>query len=255
MLSLFGLFFAGNLYLGFGSDKVLMNSLTQSGYYDGVNEDVNEEIKELASNRNIPEEVLENAIPSEKIMIDSTNYINKALDGQYENINTDQIEEKIRDQVTTYLTEQNVDMTSTLQTSINSMVTASKIIYKNKIEFKFIDYYKDYQKKLTRALNIIIPVTVVMIGLCSFCLMKMYRSKHKGVRFISYGLLGSIYTSIAANLLFNPIKGMDITPDYYKEFLEMFINKCRMQNYLLIMIQVILFAVLLYCIKKLKKSS
>lgn len=248
------MFFVIGLYLDYGNDKVLMSSLTQSKYYDGLHEELNQKINELAAERSIPEDVLKDVVTSEKIFIDSNNYITKTLDGQYENINTDVIENGVKEKVTNYLNEQQVEITSSIEESINSLAQLSSVIYKNKIELKFIDYYKEYQKTLNKTIGIVLIITIVFIAISSVLVIRMYRSKHKGVRFIAYGLIGSIYMNLMSILFFNPIKGLDITPDYYREFLELFIHKCKMQNMLLVVVQLVILSVLFYLIRLLKKG-
>lgn len=254
-ISLFCLFFGVGLYIAYGNDKVLTNALTESKYYDGVNNEINLMIKNLAKERSIPEDVVSGVITSKKINIDSNNYITRVLAGRSGNVPTEELEKSMREKINSYFQDSNVTITDPLQESIDSMITESKVMYQNKIELKFIDYFKEYQKTLRRIILMIVLVSVVFISISSLMLMRMYRSKHRGIRFMVYGVLGSIYLSIMANLLFNPVKGMDITPKYYKEFIDLFIQKYRTQNYLLITIEIVILAVLFYTIRVLKKGK
>ncbi|BCN32287.1 hypothetical protein [Anaeromicropila herbilytica] len=254
-ISMFSLFCAVMMYFNFGDQKVITNSLTESKYYDKVAKDINERIKEIATNHDIPEEVLLKVISSEKITVESVKYIERTLQGKEAKIHSDDIEDAMIKQVTLYLADQNVTITEQLKDSIHILAKECKVVYENKIELKFIDYYKQYQAKVFHWLKITIPVILVILAVCSVVLVRMYRLKHQGVRFLAYSMIATIYLSVIANILYKPLKGMDITPAYYKSFIDTYIQKCRMQNNILIYIEIFLLVLILLGIKVLKKTA
>ncbi len=216
------------LYLSLGfsfgvfNDRSILSKLDESQYYDMVYDNYYENAVKMLQESGFPKQVLEEAVPFDKIYVGGKNYVNNILAGEAAQINTIKLRNALTDSFNRYLTEQGIVRTNELNTGIEVLISELENNYVDSIQLQFVNYYKEYKSKFLDLMKIAIPLDLILIGLLCFFLIRMHRFKHRGMRYINYASIASsclILVTAIYLLLIKKYMAIDVNPKYYQKFL------------------------------------
>jgi hypothetical protein len=209
---------------GFGVfNKVsIIRNLNESNYYYEVQDTINKNAEEAAVKAGLPAQVITDVITVERVYIGEKNYVEAALRGKSEDINTDKLREDLTLSINQYLLGKGVTPTEELDAGVNTLVSAVETDYKNVIQLQFVNLLTEYKAEFINLMKYVIPSLIILIGALCFFLIRMHHYKHRGVRYIIYALASASLIIIlsAVYLLFTKQYGkLDISPEYYHNFI------------------------------------
>lgn len=137
--------------------KVLINE----NYYEKLSKSTREEMKNYLIQSGFTEEVIENIYTTEDIENDVNNLIDKFYSNQKISIDTTKLEDNLKNEITAYLREQNVEFSSSLE--LEKFVDLIADIYKD--EVGIVDYLSTLQNIYRFISKLVKPAIVVLSAL------------------------------------------------------------------------------------------
>ena len=229
LLTLLFLMLFVSLGLSFGvfNDRSVLSKLTESNYYSKVYDRVNADTEAIVQTAGFPKTVLDDVITLERVYIGGKNYINNVLKGKDATIQTEKLRAVLSEHINNYLNEQEIIRTKKLESGIESMISAVEDEYVNGIQLQFVKDYSEDKTLFTRLMLIVLPALIVLIGILCYFLIRMNHYKHRGLRYINYALIASscLTLLIAAYLLITQQdRNIEVSPDYYFDFITMYLR-------------------------------
>lgn len=221
------LYLCAGFILGFFNGDSVTRAIKESSYYNNVYTEVYSAAKTIVTEAGFPDTVLDNAVSLERVYISNKNYVEKALRGEATEANTDKLREALTNNINTYLLEKNIEQTQALDASIAEMITRIDTKYKEAIQLQLANNLAAYKVRYEKMISIMIPIILAIIGVLSFFLIKMYKYKHKGIRYIVYAIMtSSLMTMIVAFLLIKTKQyaRTEVIPDYYKSMITAYLR-------------------------------
>ncbi|MDD3173962.1 MAG: hypothetical protein PHF63_10020 [Herbinix sp.] len=213
--------------LGVFSNRSIIEELNRSNYYNEVYDTLNKNAEELVIKAGFPATVLENVITIERVYVGGRNYVNGVLAGEEPQINTDKFRSDLTSNFDQYLTKQGITRTDDINTGVEAMISEIENEYKSSIQLQFVNYIIEYKTHFMNLMKVIIPVVTILIGILCFFLIKMRKYKHRGLRYINYALIASSCMTILAGaylLVTKQYEKVNVTPDYYNNFLTAYLK-------------------------------
>jgi hypothetical protein len=213
--------------VGVFNDRIILSKVNESNYYNEIHEQLNERAEAILIEAGIPTAVLQDVITLERVYIGGKYYIEDTLSGEVAVANTEKVREELTQNIEQYLAENEIVETEELHAGINEIISNVEQEYKRGIEFQFINYITIYKFQYLNVMKIVVPLLLVLAGILCFFLVRMQTYKHRGVRYISYAMLASSIMTILTSaflLLTRQYEKVDISPDYYREFLIVYLN-------------------------------
>jgi hypothetical protein len=212
---------------GVFNDRIILSKVNESNYYNEIHEQLNERAQAIVGKAGLPTSVLKDVITLDRVYIGGKYYIEDTLAGEVAVAKTDKVREDLTRNIEQYLTENEIVQTEELQAGVNEIISNVEQEYKRGIEFQFINYITMYKFQYLNLMKVVIPVLLVLAGILCFFLVRMQKYKHRGVRDISYAMLASSIMTILTSaflLLTRQYEKVDTSPDYYREFLTVYLN-------------------------------
>ena len=208
--------------VGVFNDKSVVNKLSESNYYNKVYEVIHHNAEEAVKEAGFPTVVLENVITLERVYIGGKNYVNDVLNGTEPKIKTDKLRETLLENVDRYLDEQGLIRTEEMKNQSEALATVIEEEYRTGINLKFVDYYTEYRTNFMHMAYIGIPMILLLIFVICAMLIRMNQYKHRAVRYINYALIAASCLIILMAIYLLAAKhysGLNLSPDYYNDFL------------------------------------
>ena len=215
------------LYFGIFNDRIIISKVSESNYYNEVQEELQETAETILVEAGLPTSVLAEAISLERVYIGGKYYIEDTLAGDKPVIETERIRADLTSSIDQYLVDEGITRTEELDTGVKEIISVIEQEYRRGIEFQFIQYITIYKTYYRKILNNTIPVLLFLVGLICFFLIKMQRYKHRGIRYITYAMIastGMTILSAAYLLLAGNYKLINAAPEYYKTFLTTYLK-------------------------------
>lgn len=222
-LLFFFLFLSVGLLFGVFNNRVILNKISESNYYNRVYQELEERSDEIFLSRELPVSLLDDVITLEKVYVSGRNYIENVLQNKEYKIPLTQIEEALEQSISEYMMEEGIEATPEITSGIKELVALISGEYRRSIEFQFINYISIYRKSVYQIMKWIFPLGIVCSGLFIFLLLRLHPYKHRGVRYLASSVLSSSSLIILGSLLllisgfYNKIQ---IAPDYYLFFIQ-----------------------------------
>lgn len=256
-----GLFFCGILIsaqvlLGFCSTKVLMSSQETSHYYEKAYEAVKTEIDGAVEAAGLPAGLAEGVITQEGVYMDGANFTKKVMRGIDAEIDTGELEDNVRGKIQAYLTKNKIDTANAdVSSVVDSIAAKAGSVYKNKVSFAFAEQFYKYTGKLRNAMYIAVAAAAVLTALSAFLLLRMYKHKHRAMRFFSAGLLGGLlaYAACAVTAWVTQPFGISVTPQFYMDFIAEFVRESLEPCIIVFCVGLVLYLASELCTAALKK--
>lgn len=226
-LLFFFLFLSVGLLFGVFNNRVILNKISESNYYNRVYQKLEERSDEIFLSHRLPDTLLDDVITLEKVYVSGRNYIENALQNKEYKIPLTQIEEALEQSISEYMMEEGIEETPEVTSGIKELVALISGEYRRSIEFQFINYISIYRKSVYQILKWIFPLGIVCSGLFIFLLLRLHPYKHRGVRYLASSMLSSSSLIILGSLLLLMSRfynKMQIAPDYYFTFVQEYLK-------------------------------
>lgn len=208
--------------IGVFNDRIIIQKVNESNYYNEVHKELNERAGELVTEAGLPVSVLTDVISLERVYVNGKYYIEDTLAGNEPVIKTDRIREDLTNNIDSYLQEQEIARTQELNTGVEEVISETEEVYRQGIQLELMNYITEYKTSYTNLMKIVLPILVILSGVLCFFLIKMNKYKHRGVRQIAYAVIASSSMAILTSaflLLTRQYTKVEASPDYYYNFL------------------------------------
>lgn len=224
------LFFSMGLGIGAFNNQSIRKAIDKSDYLDKAYADIRERAEEILSQSGLPSSLLSDIITQSRVHADGMNYASEALSAKQEQDNTNssiKLHEEVQAAILEYAHEEEVWQSDEMSDSIIMIADAIEDEYKSSVEIKFLEYYLDYKSGYKRQMMVIIPSSMLLIGILCYMIIRMHRYKYRGIRYISYGLIASSVLMMALAWYSLYTKAYDtirIAPYYYQHFIYLYLK-------------------------------
>ena len=246
------------LWLGLFNRNNIRRSIDQSNYFNEVHKELNHKTEVILEKAGFPKTILKEVISLERIYVAGMNEIEASLGKSGSQIQTDTLMGDIEQKLKEYILVEGVQPSEELDSSILAVIMEVESEYKTGVHLRFVDYMMEFQTDYNHVLLILLPCIILCISSLCFFLLKMYRQRHRGMRYIAYALIASSLLTIMIAiylLLKRPYERIEIGPDYYNFFLASYYRRAVMAFAYIGGVGILLSTVLMYYINDLKKRS
>lgn len=248
---------AAGVYTGICRHDNFVRQIGQSEYYESLYEKLTGQLQMMLKEAKLPEELGKDVIKESQVYIDGQVYITSVLEGKQPEIETDEIREKLTDNIHNYLAEKEIPV-EYLKQGIEEIVDTILIDYRNTLEFKMADYFYEYSQRYRNT------AALIMFG-CGFgslfltiVFLLTNKKKYRGLRFVNYAvvsaaILNTVITFQAGKMLNDfSLEG----EGYYPGMMKGYLQNSYVQGYYMsvcaVLVFILLFALTLF-LKKYKK--
>ena len=212
-----------NIGICFGifSNNAVIRTLNKTDYYEKIYADIHVKIQELLKSADMPAELFDNVINKRRVHVAANNYVNKTLLGEEALLDNDKLARELNDSILSYYdtlgTEQNVET----DTITKELIYNTELVYNNGIQNPTINIILDIREQIIKVIIYLYPILIILIAVISFCLFKLYRHKHRALRYVNYAMLSASLLLIILSTGYI-VKGnyewLNGLPDFYSDF-------------------------------------
>lgn len=205
------------------SVRAVMHTCDRIGYY----EKINEEMVTLAYEKGIPfgikKKYIKNVFDDDQIKKDMGEVLKAQVNEEEYLVDTEDIRKKITDNVI----EGEGKLNASEQESLNAYLVEISNMYKDKMIIAGSSYFTPLIPFWTKVLTIGIPLCLLTMALCIFAMITMRRRTYKGLRYVSYSILGAgatLTTVFAASISNGFVYKFNISDVYMRKFYTFWIG-------------------------------
>lgn len=213
-----------------------MNTLDDTDYYESTATELNRVIKQNAAPSGFPSEMFDNYVKEEDIREDMMQYEKQKINGEAVTISTVKIEERLQNDIDTYIKDNNISVNPSIQVGIDQFKQTIVEKYSYMTQFPYIDMYGKVMQVFQKVFMIAVPVLLIATAVLLIFIHKMYSSRRLRRRFYAYGLIGAgLLTAALPTVLYATrfFEKVNINPEYMYRLLV-----TLTKNYLMINIVV-----------------
>ena len=209
------------------SPSFLISKMDGADFYKQSVVSLNEEIQQETQSTGFPIEMFENYVDEDTAKTAMEKYINNAFDGGETTINTTEFETKLTQDIDNYLTTNNIIINSESQEAISVLKSNLIDLYKSYLSFPYLALVIDVINTYDGIFLIAAAALVVLIGLASFLLYRLYSHYQGRRRYFSYALSASGLMCFALPFFIYIGKFIDkisLSPAYFYNFFTSTLN-------------------------------
>lgn len=177
--------------LGIFNGRIIVSQLEKTDYYTNVRVAIEENAAELLLPSGLPESIMEGVIDAEEVRHDTENAVRMSLKGQGYKADTRGLEERFRQNIQTYIEENDIALSEETEAGIEQLFKSVKKEYERCMDFPFIKYFVRYRTVFHK---LFVPATalfVIMSVVICALLLRLQRWRHRGMRYINYATLAA----------------------------------------------------------------
>lgn len=179
------------IYIGFLNENRIIDGLNYKDYYKGVENTFYENAKDISTPIGLPESVLEGIVESEKIHSDVKNYVTSSVNGKTYVISTEEIRNRLAENVRNYFAQQNMEMSPEQEETIPEYTKLIADEYEQTVKVPFVNYFAQAKNLIRKIMLVVVPVCLVLTAVIVFMLVRMRKWKHRSIRYIVYSTLSA----------------------------------------------------------------
>lgn len=177
--------------MSFFNASSVIGEFNKTNYYYSVWDSVYEKACNTIRPSGLPEEVLDGVFDKNVVYMESKNYIEAQIKQQDYTVNTTVIENKIKDNISSYIKKNNIETTKETDRGISDITGEIIKDYESALKFPFAAQYVKYMNMYNKVFAPLCAVLVILCIIICFVLVSMQHWAHRGIRYISYALLSS----------------------------------------------------------------
>lgn len=208
-------------YTGVFNSRGIFGSMNKSDYFSKLHKVILDNSERIVTEAGLPESVLTDVITLQRVYINGNYYVENVLNGEVSQIKSANIEKELKSNINEYIIRKGITLSEDKTAKIESVSDAVVKEYTGRISLSYFGDLYQLKQRYNKIMIILIPVILVMIAAICFFLIKMHRYIHKGIRFITYGLMASSLLTIVGSLgllIGKPYYSLTIPTDYYRDF-------------------------------------
>lgn len=179
------------IYIGFMNENRLLDGLNYKDYYSSVEKSFYEKSKDISIPVGLPETVLEGIVESEKVHSDVKSYVVSSMNGQTFIISTEELKNKLEENVRKYFSEQNIVMTPEQEATIPEYTNIIAAEYEAAVKVPLVTYFNQAKLIIQKVILILVPVSILLAAIIIFILVRMRKWKHRGIRYVVYSCIST----------------------------------------------------------------
>ena len=241
--------------LGICNKDIFVQNMIDNTYYETLYEGMNTNLKLLLWENSLPITLEEGVFQKSQVYIDGKNYVNSALSGKETAIKTKKIEKQLRQNIETYLEEnQAVSLTDS---EIEKILERTSLEYQQKTAAPLADRFYQFESRYTMVTNVVLAVSAVLCLVILFFLLKMYHRKYRAIRYMVYAMttatiVNTLYTWYLTQSL--TISNIVLGNSEYIKMADKFLAEGMKQGYYVSLAGAVATVALLLMIQTMKKK-
>ena len=231
------------------SPSFLISQMDGADFYKQSVVSLNEEIQQETQSTGFPIEMFENYVDEDTAKTAMEKYINNAFDGGETTINTTEFETKLTQDIDNYLTTNNIIINSESQEAISVLKSNLIDLYKSYLSFPYLALVIDVINTYDGIFLIAAAALVVLIGLASFLLYRLYSHYQGRRRYFSYALSASGLMCFALPFFIYIGKFIDkisLSPAYFYNFFTSTLNSYMLTFVIVGLVMIVLANIVAY---------
>ncbi len=205
---------------GFSRSSFYKN-MSANNYYDFVMTDIYEEAEAITIPIGLPVTVLEDVLTSYGISKDVNGYIDASFRNDTYNVNTEDITEKLENNVRTYLTEAGIALDQDQETNLEAYVASVVKVYTDTVKMPLLSAFVKARNLYEKIFGISIAICAVFAAICLYMIIRLHTWLHRGLRYVTYstistGLMSGIMPVLVLQSGF--YKKIHLSPEYFYNF-------------------------------------
>ncbi len=192
-------------------------------YFEDASEEISLKAYQMGIPYGIKKKCLKDVFTAKTVRQDVLAMMEAQISGEKYVVKADEIREKI----TANVVDEYGQLKESEQESLDQYMVSVINLYQKKIEIPGATYIAKMVNIASKAAMIGIPICVLLIILCTFCLISMRRHYYRGLRYVAYGTLGAgftLTTVFAASISNGFIYKFNISNAYMRKFFTFFIG-------------------------------
>ena len=212
-----------NIGIGFGvfNNNAVIRTLNKTSYYEKIYSDIHMKVQELLKSADMPAELFDDVINKRRVHVALNNYVNNTLLGEVAFLGTDKLVSELNDCIENYYDTLKTEHIDEIKTIARELIYNIELVYNNSIQNPTIYIILDIREQFTKVLIYLYPILIILIAVIGFCLIKLYRHKHRALRYINYAMLAASLLLIIFStgyLVKGNYEWLNGLPDYYCDF-------------------------------------
>lgn len=183
--------FCISIYIGFFMNGRILNGLNYKDYYASVEDYFYQRVRDMTIPSGLPPEIVDGIVDSQTIHDDVRGYVLAALEGEDYTFHTDMLEVNLTDRIYAYFEEENLEMTSLQEETIPEYVGTISDEYVKDLKVPLIPYIAKVKQLYRKVLVAVLGGTLVLGAAIVIVLFRMYRWRHRGLRYIAYSTIAT----------------------------------------------------------------
>lgn len=179
------------------NEKIMYSNMSSHGYYDYIYEDFMEDVKAATLPTGFPERIFEGVVTKTDVYNDVNGSLKAQLGEKEFSSQSQQIKQRLRQNIEAYFVETEYTATEEEQTAINEYVNTVANNYDKYIKMPLGSYLLKAKQIFGKVFGIALTVLAVVSAVILFVLFKLHRWKHRTLRFYSYAAFGSAVMVVA----------------------------------------------------------
>ncbi len=248
------------LFAGFFSQNLLLHGLEKSDYYHGVKAAFYDSADALRMPTGLPESVLEDLVSDDMVVRHVNDYLAACMKGKGESFEFETLilRNRLQERINAYLQEENITPTEQQLAGEQDFIDSVEQEYIQRMKIPLIDYYSKASLLLKKTMLLLIPACLLLSIFSVYFIFRMNKWKHRAMRFVAYGTLGSgVMCFLAPFLAYLSgfYERIQMRPEYFYRFLVQLIS----DGFLILIASGVLWFLislgLLFWIRYLKKNA
>ncbi len=215
------------LYLTVFNTKFLHYRLMEADYYQRVESYIYANMESLAIPFGIPATLLQGVVPTEKVALDVDNHLHQAWNGSDYVVDTSALEANLENRIVEFMLDKAIVITSRHEESVEEYLMLAVNEYEQNVRIPFIGAYVQINQYFKRLFPYALAACLVVTGLLSAVILKMYHRKSALV-FFSYsfsatGLMSLLLPSVLQVTRF--YERVQIAPQHFYGFVASMLER------------------------------
>jgi hypothetical protein len=225
-LSICGVFFSLDLWLGFLNKQTVVTAVAKSEYSARAYEQLREDMEALMKNHMLDSEPALALLDENQFYTDSDNSLKATLNGQRDRIDTAGLKGDLKKEIYDQLTADGVPVTAEIATAVDEIAFTGANLYDNHTYFQFGEEFMKAKILTLPTVILMLIVSATTAALLALVIGLAYRRRRAAMSLIGYSLFAAVIANfLVMALLFvtNPI-GQTAAAAYYQNFINHYLE-------------------------------
>lgn len=179
------------VFVGFINENRVLDGLNYRDYYSSVEETFYQNAADLTTPIGLPESLVENIVDSKLVYEDVRGYVRASIQGETYKFHTDELEQNLTGNVNRYFESEGLVMNEEQQNTVPEYAKMISEQYEEDLKLPFIKYFHSMERNFKKVMMVVLPGVAFLAIFIITMLWRMYRWKHRAIRFMIYATFAS----------------------------------------------------------------